>query len=100
MLEYDLAVDEYLHAIVRSRPWTVRRETEQLEALSVWLYAQPDLSVELDAVTPEVTRRYAADNDLSDDERDALEATLVRLRAWTETFGLRDVRRAVALATR
>ena len=100
MLEYDQAVDEYLHAIVRVRPWTLRRETEQLEALSDWLYAQSDLSVELDAVTPEVTHRYAAENNLSDAEREALDATLERLRAWTETYGLRDVRRAVALATR
>lgn len=99
MLEYDLAVDEYLHAIVRIRPWTVWRETEQLEALSDWLYARPDLGVELDAVTPEVTRRYAAANNLSDAEREALDATLERLRSWTETYGLREARRAVTVAS-
>ena len=100
MLEYDLAIDEYLHAIVRTRPWTVRRDTELLEALSDWLYAQPDLmSVELGAVTPETIRRYATGNGLTEEECEEVDEAVERLQAWTETRGLRELRRAVETAT-
>ena len=99
MLEYDLAIDEYLHAIVRTRPWTVSRETELLEPLSDWLYQRPDLSVELDDVTLDVTRRYAADTGLSDSEREELDAAVARLKAWTENRELRALKRAVEQVT-
>lgn len=98
MLEYDLAIDEYLHAIVRTRPWTISRETELLEALSDWLYAQSDLSVDLDAVTPAIMQRYTTETGLDESERAELDAVVARLKAWTETRGLRALRRAVEVA--
>ena len=86
-VEFDAAVDEYLHAIVRTRPWTKKREAELLTLLSDWLYAQPDLSVQLASVAPPVVRSYYAATGLDDAEQDDLQVTLIRLRVWTEVNG-------------
>ncbi len=100
MLELDAAVDEYLHAIVRAHPWTVKRETAILEGFSDWLYAQPELSVELERITPVVVQRYATESGLSNRDRDAVAATIDHLRGWVDTRGLMELRRAVKGATR
>jgi hypothetical protein len=84
---FDAAIDDYLHAIIRTRPWTKKREEELLTSLSDWLYAQPDLSVQLASVTPPVVRRYCATTGLDDAEQDDLQVTLIRLRVWAEING-------------
>ena len=86
-VEFDAAVDEYLHAIVRTRPWTKKREEELLTSLSDWLYAQPDLSVQLASVTPQVVRQYSETSGLDDADQDNLQAAVTRLRVWADING-------------
>ncbi len=83
-IELDAAIDDYLHAIVRTRPWTKQREEELLRSLSDWLYAQPDLSVELAAVTPPVVRRYGEMMGRDDTEQDDLQTAVTRLLVWAD----------------
>ena len=86
-VELDALIDNYLHAIVRTRPWTKKREEELLTSLSDWLYAQPGLSVQLASVTSPVVRRYCAATGLDDAGLDDLQVTLIRLRLWAEING-------------
>jgi site-specific recombinase XerD len=82
VMTIDEAIDEYLHALVRSRPWIKKREEAALTAFSAWLLAQPDTRLTLDAITPTVVDRYAAAVGLSAAQRDQLLGTLHRLYTW------------------
>jgi hypothetical protein len=83
MIPIDVAIDDYLHTIVRTRPWTKKREEELLEGLSAWLYEQPDPRVALDEIAPALAEQYAAAASLSATERDELLAALDHLYAWS-----------------
>ncbi len=78
----DEAIDEYLHALVRSRPWTKKREEAALTAFGTWLLAQPDVRLTLDAITPAVAERYVAAAGLAAAERDHLLGALHHLYTW------------------
>jgi hypothetical protein len=86
-MKFDAAIDEYLHAIVRTRPWTKQREEELLTALSDWLYTQPSQSVDLAAITPPVVRQYSDMRGLDDAEQDDLKTALTRLLVWADING-------------
>lgn len=83
MQELDVAIDDYLHTIVRSQPWIKKQEEESLLAFSEWLYDQ-QLSRTLDDVGPELTARYAAAAGLSTDDHEALNLALRHVFAWAE----------------
>lgn len=83
MQDLDVAIDDYLHTIVRSQPWIKKQEEEILLAFSEWLYDQ-QLSRELDDVGPELTARYAAAASLSPADHEALNRALQHVFAWAE----------------
>ncbi len=84
MLRIDVALDDYLHQIVRTRPWTKKREEALLTAFLDWLYAQPHASAYLDTITPVVSARYVREAGLSAREGRDLTAALYNLFAWAE----------------
>jgi hypothetical protein len=87
VIDLDAAIDDYLHAIVRTRPWTKQREEEVLASFSDWLYAQPDLSVQLTSVTPLLVRQYSELVGLDDTEQDDLQTAVTRLFVWADING-------------
>ncbi len=84
----DAAVDDYLHLIVRTRPWTKAREEALLLGLVEWLYAQPDQDIQLAAATPALAERYATAQQLDPAARSALFETLTKLWSWATGQGL------------
>jgi hypothetical protein len=86
-LEIEAAIDDYLHTIVRTRPWTKAREEDLLTSFSDWLYEQPGHSVELASVTPEVVRHYSETRGLGESEQSELQATMGKLLIWAEVRG-------------
>ena len=84
MWTLEIALDDYLHAIVRTSPWIVRREEELLTGLVEWLYEQPDARVDLAAVTPATVANYIAATRLPAAEQDELVVALNHLFMWAE----------------
>lgn len=84
MWEVDTAIDDYVHQIVRTRPWTKKREEELLEDFCDWLFSQPGVDPHLNALTPAMSARYADAVDLHEADRDELATTLFNLMAWAE----------------
>ncbi len=60
MKPIEVAIDDYLHVIVRTRPWTKKREEAVLEEFTDWLYAQQTPRTRLDEITPELVQQYCA----------------------------------------
>jgi site-specific recombinase XerD len=83
MKSIDAAIDEYLHTIVRTRPWTKKREEELLEGFTGWLFDQPQREITLDALTVDDLQRYASAARLDDAERDDLVAALYHVFLWS-----------------
>lgn len=83
MITIDVAIDDYLHTIVRTRPWVIKRETALLEAFSEWLYAQPEPSLDLDAIDPVLVADYVAATDRAPDEHNALLEALHNVYMWS-----------------
>jgi hypothetical protein len=86
----DAAVADYLHAVVRVRPWTRKREEEMLDAFCDWMYASPGVGPALAAVTPELAARYAAGAGLDAAEAEELRAVLRSLSLWACAQGVRE----------
>lgn len=83
MMTIDAAIDDYLHTIVRTRPWTKKREEELLEGLSDWLYQQPQQRIRLPEIGPELVRQYAAATALDETDHRDLLAALHNLYTWS-----------------
>jgi site-specific recombinase XerD len=79
---FDVALDDYLHGIVRAQPWTKKQDETALTAFGEWLEGQPDVS--LSEITPTVSSRYVQAAQLSTAEEQALYAALHRLFSWAE----------------
>lgn len=86
-LAIEAAIDDYLHTIVRTRPWTKAREEELLTSFSDWLYEQQEHTVELASVTPEVVRHYSQITGLAESEQSEIQTTLGKLLLWAEVRG-------------
>ncbi len=82
MTTFDAVVAEYLHRPDRHAPWTRQQEEDALDGLSGWLHAAAG-SVRLDAVTPQLVSRYAAERRLSAQALDELHGTLASLLRWS-----------------
>ncbi|HEY0734550.1 MAG TPA: hypothetical protein VGD69_06565 [Herpetosiphonaceae bacterium] len=83
MQDLDVAIDDYLHTIVRSQPWIKKQEEAALLAFSEWLYDQ-QLSRALTTVGPELTARYATVAGLSVADHEALDRALGHVFAWAQ----------------
>lgn len=83
----DAAIDDYLHLIVRTRPWTKAREEELLDAFCDWAYARGPAPT-LAAVTPSLAARHAADAGYPPAAAAELVAALGKLSAWAVSRGL------------
>jgi hypothetical protein len=81
MMTFDAAVAGYLHRMDRPAPWNRRREEDALDGLSGWLHATRG-TVALEAVTPQLISRYAAECGLTAEELDDLRGTLSELSRW------------------
>lgn len=90
MKSIDVAVDDYMHVIVRTRPWTKKAEETLLEGFSAWLFEQPQRHVMLDAITVDDLQRYASVAGLSEAERDDLATALYHLFLWCNKQGWID----------
>ena len=88
MLAFEAALDDYLHQIVRTRPWTVTQEEAVLNEFAAWLLGQPDLGGDLVQITPDVIKRYRAATTLDEPQFATFEAAVGRLTAWAEYQGL------------
>ena len=84
----DAAIDDYLHLIIRTRPWTKAHEEAQLMGMVEWIYAQPAQDRGLAAADTELVDRYVAATELSAAESDELTATLARFNDWAAAAGL------------
>ena len=87
MQPIDVAIDDYMHVIARTRPWTIKREEECLEAFSCWLYEQPAANVMLDGIAPDHVQRYAMAKNLSPTEQDELHTVLTNVYRWSVQQG-------------
>lgn len=81
-MPFDAAIDDYLHLIVRTRPWTKKREEELLCEFEEWLYEQHERRFDLAEITPELATQYAATINLSMAERDELLRVLGTFCLW------------------
>lgn len=81
-MPFDSAIDDYLHLIVRTRPWTKKREEELLTEFEEWLYEQHSRRVETAEVTPELAAQYASAINLSIAEREELLSVLRVFGLW------------------
>lgn len=88
MTMIDVAIDDYLHTIVRTRPWTKKREEELLEAFSDWLYAQPVPAVTLQEIGPNLVDHYATTRSLNSAEHNELLGALNNLYMWSVHSGM------------
>ncbi|MDQ3389338.1 MAG: hypothetical protein M3483_07540 [Gemmatimonadota bacterium] len=82
----DVLIDDYLRVIVRTRPWTRRREEEALTTLLSWVNAQPG-SVKTLLVTEDVVAQCADDLDLGHEARENLQLAARNLMAWARGEG-------------
>ncbi len=83
MTTIDVAIDDYLHTIVRTRPWTKKREEELLEGFSAWLQAQPAPPINMNEIGPALADQYAATVPLSKAEHTELLGALNHLFMWS-----------------
>jgi hypothetical protein len=83
----DAAIEEYLHLIMRTRPWTKPQEEEVLTAFRDWVHQQP-CSGSLASIGPAFALSYAKDKRLSTDKRDELLMVLHNLCLWASRRGL------------
>lgn len=81
-MPFDSAIDDYLHLIVRTRPWTKKREEELLTEFDEWLYEQHAHRFETAEITPELVAQYASAINLSMAERDELLGVLRVFSLW------------------
>ena len=86
MIPFAEAVDDYLHLIVRTRPWTKKEDEALLTGFGEWLEKRP--SPRLDEISPALIRAYVDDARLEPAEEQALHAALGRLLSWGEWQGL------------
>lgn len=82
MKPIEVAIDDYLHVIVRTRPWTKKHEEAVLEEFTDWLYAQPLPQTRLDEITPELVQQYYATTIVPDDQQRELMDVLSTLYRW------------------
>jgi hypothetical protein len=87
MWTLETAVDDYMHIIVRTRPWTKKWEEELLTPFVEWLYQQPKARVELSAITPAVVERYVTAMELNSEQHDDLAHVLRLVFMWAEQSG-------------
>lgn len=88
MARFDVALDDYLHQIVRTRPWTKKREEELLTAFAEWLAGQPDLQSDLASITPALVQRYIATEGLDAPTCGEFDTALHNFRLWADYYGL------------
>ena len=81
MMTFDAAVAGFLHRADRPTPWSRQQEEDALDGLSGWLHCTRG-TVPLDAVTPQLVARYAAERRLRPEELDGLRGTLAGLSRW------------------
>jgi hypothetical protein len=81
MMTFDAAVAGFLHRADRPPSWSRRQEEDALDGLSGWLHSTRG-TVPLDAVTPQLVARYAAERRLGAEELDDLRGTLAGLSLW------------------
>lgn len=87
MKSIDIAIDDYMHVIARTRPWSIKREDELLEAFSEWLYEQVEPRVMLDEVAPAQVQHFVAAAGWSDAEQQELLDVLNNLYLWSAKQG-------------
>jgi hypothetical protein len=86
MIPFVEAVDDYLHLIVRTRPWTKKDDEELLTAFGEWLEQRSP--AQIDDVTHELIAAYVADARLGPADEQAVRTALGRLLSWAEWQGL------------
>lgn len=86
-LKIDMAIDDYLHTIVRTRPWTKAREEELLVAFSDWLYEQPAATIMLTDIATEHVKQYATAAVLSESTQHELCNVLNNVYRWSAKQG-------------
>jgi len=91
MFTIEAAIDDYFHTIIRSRPWTKKREEEVLTAFSDWLYEQPDTSFQASDVNVQLVQQYVNDCGLSFIEQQELLTALHNLYTWATYYQRLDI---------
>lgn len=81
-MPFDAAIEDYLHLIVRTRPWTKKREEALLTEFEDWLYEQHMRRFHVADLGPELAAQYAAALNLSQAERDELLNVLRIFSLW------------------
>lgn len=84
MYSFDRALDDYLHTIVRTRPWVKAREEDLLATFGEWLATQPRISDSLTSITPALVESYVAADRLQPSEYDELAEALYNLCSWAQ----------------
>lgn len=87
MKPIDVAIDDYMHVIARTRPWSMRREEELLEVFSEWLYEQPEPRVMLNEIVPEQVQHFVAAAEWNEEDQQELIDVLNNLYLWSGKQG-------------
>jgi hypothetical protein len=74
------AIDEYLHVIVRTRPWTRKSEEVALSGFADWLGGQATLT----SVSPALASRYVQEAKLTPDRAETVLDAVNRLLSWVQ----------------
>lgn len=98
MQRIDVAIDDYMHVIVRTRPWTKKLEEGVLEGFAAWLQTQPNAPVFLHEISPEHVQRYIGAAELSSAEQRDLHEALHNLHLWAAKQGWIEQNRFDAIA--
>ena len=77
----EAALDNYLHVMVRVRPWAKKASEEMLRPLNNWLDEQAGV-LPVTALTPEVVGAYCSDVRLTVGARTDLRAALHDFARW------------------
>ncbi len=84
MFSFDRALDDYLHSIVRTRPWVKAREEDLLATFGEWLATQPRITDSLTSISPMLVESYAIADRLQPTEYNELTEALHNLCSWAQ----------------
>lgn len=82
MPNFDAALDDYLHLIVRTRPWTKKREEQWLRIFGQWLEQRWGTDAALTWESLSLVASCAADRGLQVREREEMESAVGNLCLW------------------
>ncbi len=95
MPNFDDALDDYLHLIVRTRPWTKKREEQWLRTFGEWLEQRWGTNATLTWESLSLVAPCAAEQGLQAGEREEMEVAVGNLCLWATRAEMMEASAAV-----